>query len=119
MSTTKPWIFLRRTDVETRAPSQIELIESLERAYGARGNGGTDSKPKFGLYTEHGNFFYGSSALSTELGYAICHNAVGTPLELAGHGKVHTHCMDVLRDCEIAWPVAVLDVMWIGTMLSA
>lgn len=119
MARTKPCIFLSRADIEASAPNQLELVEALERAYGARAKGGTDGQPKVGFYTDKGNFFFGSSAISTELGYAICHNAMGTPPELAGPGKIHMHCMDVLSDCETAAPVAVLDAMWIGTMLPA
>lgn len=119
MAGTNGTIFLSRADLEAAAPEPIELIDALERVYASRAAGGADGKPKTGFYTDDGNFFFGSSALSADLGYAICHAAMGTPLEKAGPSGLHMHCMDVLSDYETAAPVAVMDAMWIGTMLPA
>lgn len=119
MAMTNGAIFLSRSDLEAAAPGPLELIDALEHAYASRAAGGTDGKPKTGFYTDEGNFFFGSSAFSADLGYAICHAAMGTPLEKAGPSGLHMHCMDVLSDYGTATPVAVMDAMWIGTMLPA
>ncbi len=119
MAKSKGAIFLSGADLAAAAPEPIELIDALERVYTARAAGGADGKPKIGFYTDEGNFFFGSSAVSADLGYAICHAAMGTPLEKAGPSGLHMHCMDVLSDFETATPVAVMDAMWIGTMLPA
>ncbi|MFO0996249.1 MAG: hypothetical protein U1F33_06155 [Alphaproteobacteria bacterium] len=111
--------FLSKADVEAAALSPRELIARVETAFRLRAEGRMLAKPKLGLYTEGGNFYFSLGACSEDLGYAVTHASMGTPLEKARPGHHHISSLEILIDAESAEPVAIIDALWVATMIPA
>ncbi|MGH6953586.1 MAG: ornithine cyclodeaminase family protein [Alphaproteobacteria bacterium] len=112
-------LFLSKADVDRAALPPGELIEVVERAFALRAKGRVLAKPKLGLYTEDGNFFFSLGACAPDLGYAITHASMGTPLDKARPGASHIASLEILIDARTAQPVAILDALWVATMIPA
>lgn len=112
-------LFLSKADVEAAALAPTELIARVEDAYRLRADGKMLTKPKLGLYTEGGNFYFSLAACSDTLGYAITHASMGTPLEKTRPGHHHISSLEILIDAESAEPVAIIDALWVATMIPA
>jgi alanine dehydrogenase len=112
-------LYLSKADVEAAALPPAELIARVEDAYRLRAKGRMLAKPKTGLYTDGGNFFFSLAACSEDLGYAITHASMGTPLEKTLAGHHHISSLEILIDARSAAPVAVIDALWVATMIPA
>tara|TARA_B100001123_G_scaffold259311_1_gene288942 strand:- start:1291 stop:2190 length:900 start_codon:yes stop_codon:yes gene_type:complete len=95
------------------------MVTALEASYRSRAIGQANDKSKIGLYTKEGNFFFGLMACSEDLGYAICHNSMGTPPETTSQGHHHIQSIEILSDLKSAQPIALLDAHWLTTWLPA
>lgn len=112
-------IYLSRDDVKELLPEPLEMVTALESIFRSRANGQAHGKSKIGLYTNEGNFFFGLMACSEDLGYAICHNSMGTPPETTSQGHHHIQSIEILSDLKSAQPIALLDAHWLTTWLPA
>lgn len=115
----QPLVYLSRGDVEASLPEPGEMVAAVESIFESRAAGRAQGKPKTGLYTEDGNFFFGLMAFSEDLGYTLCHNSMGTPLDKVHSSLHHIHSMEILTDIETAAPIAVMDAFWMATWVPA
>ena len=112
-------IYLSRDDVKELLPEPLVMVTALESIFRSRANGQANGKSKIGLYTNEGNFFFGLMACSEDLGYAICHNSMGTPPDTMNQGYHHIQSIEILSDLRSAQPIALLDAHWLTTWLPA
>lgn len=112
-------LFLSKKDVEAAAIPPVELVERVERAYRAHTRGEVLIKPKTGLYTEDGKFFFSLPAASETMGYAVTHASMGTALDKAQPGQHHISSLEILVDAKTTQPLAVIDALWVATFIPA
>lgn len=112
-------LFLSKKDVDAVALPPAELVQRVERAYQIHAKGGVLVKPKTGLYTEDGKFFFSLPAASEEMGYAVTHASMGTPLDQAQPGQHHISSLEILVDAKTTQPLAVIDALWVATFIPA
>lgn len=112
-------LFLSKKNVEAAAIPPAELIQRVERAYQVHAKGAVLVKPKTGLFTEGGKFFFSLPAASEEMGYAVTHASMGTPLDQAQPGRHHISSLEILVDAKTTQPLAVIDALWVATMIPA
>lgn len=112
-------LYLSKKDIEASAIPPAELISRVEHAFTLHSQGRVLTRPKTGLYTEGGNFFFSLPAASEDMGYAITHASMGTPLDKALPGHHHISSLEILIDAKTAQPVAVIDALWVATMIPA
>ncbi len=111
--------YLRRKDVAAAAPSPLEMIDAVERAYLSRAEGRAVAETKVGMLAEGGSYFFSLNAYSEDLGYSLCHNSMGTQIEDTPPGEHHINGLEILSDLETAKPVAVIDSHWMSTWIAA
>ena len=112
-------VYLSRAEVERALPEPAALVECVEAAYAARARGEIMTKPKIGLFTESGNFFFSLAAAWEGLGYALTHASFGTPLDKTPPGRHHVGSIEVLVETKQAQPVCVFDAFHVALMLPA
>jgi ornithine cyclodeaminase/alanine dehydrogenase len=95
------------------------LVQRVERAYETHTRGAVLIKPKTGLYTEDGKFFFSLPAASEEMGYAVTHASMGTALDKAQPGQHHISSLEILVDARTTQPLAVIDALWVATYIPA
>lgn len=116
---TKALTYLTRKDVAAAAPSPLEMIDGIERAYLSRAEGRAVGKTKTGMITKNGGYFFSLNAYSEDLGYSLCHNSMGVQIEKTPPGEHHINGLEILSDLETAKPVAVIDSHWMSTWIAA
>jgi ornithine cyclodeaminase/alanine dehydrogenase-like protein (mu-crystallin family) len=106
-------LYLSKSDIETVGLTMAEILESLEVAFRAKGEGRTEMPPKPGIHPGGGdNFVHAMPAYIPDLKSAGVKWVSGFP---ENHKKnlPYISGLLILNDVETGLPLAVMDCVWI------
>ena len=113
---TKELLYLSKDDVTAVGLSMAEIIEALEIAFKAKGEGRTEMPPKPGIHPGGGdNFIHAMPAYIPDLKSAGLKWVSGFP-ENYKIGLPYITGLLILNDVETGLPVSVMDCVWITAM---
>jgi ornithine cyclodeaminase/alanine dehydrogenase-like protein (mu-crystallin family) len=106
-------LYLSKSDVEAVSLTMAEIVESLEVAFRAKGEGRTEMPPKPGIHPGGGdNFVHAMPAYIPDLKSAGLKWVSGFP-ENHKKGLPYITGLLILNDVETGLPLAVMDCVWI------
>ncbi len=109
-------LYLSQDDVTTVGLTMAEIIEALEIAFNAKGEGRTEMPPKPGIHPGGGdNFIHAMPAYIPDLKSAGVKWVSGFP-ENYKKGLPYITGLLILNDVETGLPVSVMDCVWITAM---
>jgi ornithine cyclodeaminase/alanine dehydrogenase-like protein (mu-crystallin family) len=106
-------LYLSKSDVEAVGLTMAEIVESLEVAFRAKGEGRTEMPPKPGVHPGGGdNFLHAMPAYIPDLKSAGIKWVSGFP-ENYKKGLPYIAGLLILNDVETGMPLSVMDCVWI------
>ena len=106
-------LYLSQSDVEAVGLTMAEIVESLEVAFRAKGEGHTEMPPKPGIHPGGGdNFIHAMPAYIPDLKSAGVKWVAGFPENYKKDLPYITGLL-ILNDVETGLPLAVMDCVWI------
>jgi ornithine cyclodeaminase/alanine dehydrogenase-like protein (mu-crystallin family) len=106
-------LYLSKSDVEAVGLTMAEIVESLEVAFRAKGEGRTEMPPKPGVHPGGGdNFLHAMPAYIPDLKSAGIKWVSGFP-ENYKKGLPYIAGLLILNDVETGIPLSVMDCVWI------
>jgi ornithine cyclodeaminase/alanine dehydrogenase-like protein (mu-crystallin family) len=106
-------LYLSKSDVEAVGLTMAEIIQSLEVAFRAKGEGRTEMPPKPGIHPGGGdNFVHAMPAYIPDLKSAGLKWVSGFP-ENQKRGLPYITGLLILNDVETGLPLSVMDCVWI------
>lgn len=106
-------LYLSQSDVEAVGLTMAEIVESLEVAFRAKGEGRTEMPPKPGIHPGGGdNFIHAMPAYIPDLKSAGVKWVAGFPENYKKDLPYITGLL-ILNDVETGLPLAVMDCVWI------
>ena len=106
-------LYLSQSDVEAVGLTMAEIVQSLEVAFRAKGEGRTEMPPKPGIHPGGGdNFVHAMPAYIPDLKSAGVKWVAGFP-ENHKKGLPYISGLLVLNDVETGLPLSVMDCVWI------
>ena len=113
---TNQLLYLSQDDVTALGLSMAEIIEALEIAFNAKGEGRTEMPPKPGIHPGGGdNFIHAMPAYIPDLKSAGIKWVSGFP-ENYKRGLPYITGLLILNSVETGLPVSVMDCVWITAM---
>lgn len=113
---TNQLLYLSQDDVAAVGPSMAEIIEALEIAFNAKGEGRTEMPPKPGIHPGGGeNFIHAMPAYIPDLESAGMKWVSGFP-DNYKRGLPYITGLLILNSVETGLPVSVMDCVWITAM---
>ena len=113
---TNQLLYLSQADVEAIGLSMAEIIEGLEVAFRAKGEGRVEMPPKPGIHPGGGdNFIHAMPAYIPDLKSAGVKWVSGFP-ENQQRGLPYITGLLILNDPETGLPISVMDCIWITAM---
>ncbi len=109
-------LYLSQSDVEATGLSMAEVIDALEVAFRAKGEGRVEMPPKPGIHPGGGdNFIHAMPAYIPDLKSAGVKWVSGFP-ENQERGLPYITGLLILNDPETGIPISVMDCIWITAM---
>jgi ornithine cyclodeaminase/alanine dehydrogenase len=109
-------LYLSKADVEAIGVTMAEIIESLNVAFCAKGEGRTEMPPKPGIHPGGGdNFIHAMPAYIADLKSAGIKWVAGFP-QNPQKGLPYVTGLLIYNDVETGLPLAVMDCVWITAM---
>ena len=106
-------LYLSQSDVEAVGLTMAEIVQSLEVAFRAKGEGRTEMPPKPGIHPGGGdNFVHAMPAYIPDLKSAGVKWVAGFP-ENHKKGLPYISGLLILNDVETGLPLSVMDCVWI------
>jgi len=105
-------LYLSRADVEKVGPSMTQIIEALEVAFKAKGEGRTEMPPKPGVHPAKDSFLHAMPAYIPDLKSAGI-KWVGAFPRNPQKGLPYISGLLIFNDVETGFPLCVMDCVWI------
>ena len=106
-------LYLSKSDIQTVGLTMAEIVQSLEVAFRAKGEGRTEMPPKPGIHPGGGdNFVHAMPAYIPDLKSAGVKWVSGFP-QNHKKGLPYITGLLILNDVETGMPLAVMDCVWI------
>ncbi len=113
---TNQLLYLSQADVEAVGLSMAEIIDGLEVAFRAKGEGRVEMPPKPGIHPgDHDNFIHAMPAYIPDLKSAGVKWVSGFPGNQK-RGLPYITGLLILNDPETGLPISVMDCIWITAM---
>lgn len=105
-------LYLSRSDVESLGLPMADVIEALQAAFAAKGNGKVEMPPKPGIHTRPDAFIHAMPCYVSGEDVAGMKWVSGYPGN-QGKGLPYISGLLILNDADTGFPLAVMDATWI------